>query len=1113
MNRIDRRTPLLAFLIVFTIGGLQVQAQTFTEHVISTTASEVQDVVAADLDGDGDTDVVAAAFAANEIVWYENQGETSFTRHVISDVDGPYSLFVADVNQDGHPDVVSGSLGDDTVAWYENDGSGSFGGATVIDGSAEAPYSVHAAKIDEDDHLDVVVAAYESDEVTWYRGNGDGTFGNGSRIGGTADGVRSVFAADVDTNGTMDVLSASGLGGTVAWYDQGGGDFDRRLIGENVNGAASVYAADLNGDERPDILSAAEDDNELLLYKNTIGDREGEAFTEQVLSTSVQGIRSVHAADVEGDGDLDVLTASREDDKITVYKNDGRAHFAKQVISTAADGATSVYAADVDGDGTTDVLSASQRDDAIRWYETNLQPVARDTSIEIQENERGQLGASGVLGNDADPDGDSLKAVRLGQPSAGTVSGFSEDGTFTFDPGEAFDSLAAGERRTVSFRYEARDPAGLSDTATVRMTVLGQNDPPVAQSDSDTTHSDTAVTTSVLGNDRDVDGSLDAVSVSVVDFPRHGSVRAAESNTLTYTPDEGYAGEDHYSYVVADEAGGTDTARVTIAIRPLPPAVRANGGDRKVLLEWTPPAEVNVEGYRVYQRSRSAAEETRLLSRIQDSSTTQYEVPELANREVYDFLVAAVGPEGIEGPADTVRAVPRPPEIEWDGEVSFGSFDQTSGYRMVGLPGRSEGRALSSTLSGKGGEDWTALTAPGITSTDALVRFREDSTRFAFAEGRGFWVLSTDSWSPEGAAESVSLAMEATATIPLPEGWSIVTNPFPEPVAWAAVTEKTPGLDATLWGYDGRFSSQSTLKAYEGYYVFNDPDQPVDTLRIPYPTREDSIDAQGGRARATSPGEGGRLVLRARTTETESGTPEAEVDLRVGPRTSEGRDAIDQFAPPGLGERRVQMRVRSDAASEAYPWLRREGRPLGSDQTATFRLQLEARSGQTVHLSTRAGDGLSDLSVLLYDRRTEQIYRLRETSPRLRFAGREREGRVSRSMEVWIGDSEELQKRKQVHAPSELTLAPPAPNPTASATTLRFTVPASVSPVRAQVVVYDVLGREVQRLVDERVTAGRHAVRWRGTDAQGRDLASGVYFCRFIADDEVVDTRKITLLR
>ena len=73
--------------------------------------------------------------------------------------------------------------------------------------------------------------------------------------------------------------------------------------------------------------------------------------------------------DWDGDGDIDVLSASRDDDKIAWYENDGSESFTAHNITTDADGARSVYAVDVDGDGDMDVLSASMNDDKIAWYE------------------------------------------------------------------------------------------------------------------------------------------------------------------------------------------------------------------------------------------------------------------------------------------------------------------------------------------------------------------------------------------------------------------------------------------------------------------------------------------------------------------------------------------------------------------------------------------------------------------------------------------------------------------------------------------------------------------------------------------------------------------------
>src|SRR5262249_60113884 len=96
-------------------------------------------------------------------------------------------------------------------------------------------------------------------------------------------------------------------------------------------------------------------------------------FTLHTISTTANGAASVAAVDLDGDGDTDVLSASFLDDKVAWYENDGASvpTFTLRTISTTADGALSVAAADLDGDGDLDVLSASIFDSKLAWYENH----------------------------------------------------------------------------------------------------------------------------------------------------------------------------------------------------------------------------------------------------------------------------------------------------------------------------------------------------------------------------------------------------------------------------------------------------------------------------------------------------------------------------------------------------------------------------------------------------------------------------------------------------------------------------------------------------------------------------------------------------------------------
>jgi phage terminase large subunit-like protein len=374
------------------VGGV-FSGQNDQNNVITTAADGATGVFAADVDGDGDMDILSASQIDNKIAWYENKGSQNFTDHTITTVaDFAHSVFAADVDGDGDLDVLSASrLGDYKIAWYENDGSPAVGEwpAHTIS-TADSAVSMFVADVDGDGDVDVLSAS-PHERIAWFENDGSPAVGawTAHTISTAADGARSVFAADVDGDGDLDVLSASRYDNKIAWYEnKGSQNFTPHTISTAANGAVSVFAADVDGDGNLDVLSASYSDDKIVWYENN----GNQVFTARTISTAADGAQSVFAADVDGDGDLDVLSASAFDDKIAWYANDGSpavGAWTAHTISTAADGARSVFAADVDGDGDLDVLSASVFDAKIAWYENgSIAPVITrfDTAITYTEN-------------------------------------------------------------------------------------------------------------------------------------------------------------------------------------------------------------------------------------------------------------------------------------------------------------------------------------------------------------------------------------------------------------------------------------------------------------------------------------------------------------------------------------------------------------------------------------------------------------------------------------------------------------------------------------------------------------------------------------------------------
>jgi hypothetical protein len=349
---------------------------------IATGVSGPFSVYAADVDGDGDVDALSASTYDDKIAWYENVGGggASWAFHTIStSADGATSVHVADVDGDGDLDALSASQEDDKIAWYENVGGGGTAWTLhTISTGADRAVSVYAADVDRDGDIDALSASINDDKIAWYENvGGGGTSWTPHTISDSSYGASSVYAADVDGDGDLDALSSSFYDDKIAWYENTGGggtSWTLHTISLETDTPISVYAADVDGDGDIDALSASVNDDKIVWYENLLGGG-GTAWFPHTISTSADMARKVYAADVDKDGDLDVLSASLLDHKIAWYENvgGGGASWALHTISTGVNEATSVFAADVDGDGDLDALSASRfPDNTIAWYENRL---------------------------------------------------------------------------------------------------------------------------------------------------------------------------------------------------------------------------------------------------------------------------------------------------------------------------------------------------------------------------------------------------------------------------------------------------------------------------------------------------------------------------------------------------------------------------------------------------------------------------------------------------------------------------------------------------------------------------------------------------------------------
>ncbi len=218
--------------------------------------------------------------------------------------------------------------------------------------------------------------------VAWYENmDGLGDFGEQQTISEEANNASFVYSADLDGDGDNDVLSGHLNGnhgdGMVAWYENtdGLGNFGTQQVFEGyVCCTRSVTSSDLDGDGDPEVLAASSGSvlgySSLTWYENTNGFGE---FGPRQLITCWPGANSVFSNDLDGDGDNDIILAFwgefEIEGRIHWYENlDGTGNFGDyQFITSYPDGASCVFSADLDGDGDFDVLSSSLEQSVIAW--------------------------------------------------------------------------------------------------------------------------------------------------------------------------------------------------------------------------------------------------------------------------------------------------------------------------------------------------------------------------------------------------------------------------------------------------------------------------------------------------------------------------------------------------------------------------------------------------------------------------------------------------------------------------------------------------------------------------------------------------------------------------
>ena len=310
---------------------------------------------------------------------------------------------------------------------------------------------VNIVDLDRDGLPDVLVCDDKALAVSWIRQVSRGKFEETTLASGLPSPVH-VEAVDIDGDGDLDLLVAcmgevfpnnDKIGSVIILENDGHQHFTKHIIAEHVARVTDIRAADLNGDGKLDLAVAqfGYDQGEIRWMEN-MGNWEFKSHNLLNLSGTI----NVCVADLTGNGHQDIVAlVSQEWEEIYLFENDGHGNFANKILfgSTNQDyGSSGITLCDLNRDGRPDILYTNG--DGFGTADPGMRPWH---GVQWLENRGGGLfkyhrvgnvpGAYAPVGVDLDGDGNMDIVCVSGfndwkNPKAVSLVAFMNDGRMGF---------------------------------------------------------------------------------------------------------------------------------------------------------------------------------------------------------------------------------------------------------------------------------------------------------------------------------------------------------------------------------------------------------------------------------------------------------------------------------------------------------------------------------------------------------------------------------------------------------------------------------------------------------------------------------------------------------
>ena len=341
-----------------------------------------RDLVLADIDGDGRTDLASANLASSTLSVFFQEAAGSF-RSLVLTVPGsgsPSRLAVGDLDGDGDLDLVSANSGTNDLTGFLQISAGVFEAApsiTLVPSGSVSPVAVVVGDLDGDGDLDLVVAKQGRSDLALFLQDTPGVFSESNFSAAVAKELTDLALGDLDGDGDSDIVAA-GEGLVERFLQTSPGVFEalqsiQLLAGEGPD--VQVEFADVDGDGDGDIAISDKPSGRLKVFRQTTpGEFENDPG---IVVAVVDSERDFPFAleDVDGDGDLDLVAGDDDAKSLLVFLQTSPGSFEPVPGVTLRPGASvlddlvSVAAEDLDGDGDPDLVAVDPGTDGILVFQ------------------------------------------------------------------------------------------------------------------------------------------------------------------------------------------------------------------------------------------------------------------------------------------------------------------------------------------------------------------------------------------------------------------------------------------------------------------------------------------------------------------------------------------------------------------------------------------------------------------------------------------------------------------------------------------------------------------------------------------------------------------------